>query len=271
MNILKLKNFVLLFLSAIIYNCSSDNSIVNPPINSSYVKIYTFQNGVNKFEIYSKTNSSLVYGFNELGFKVFINNTEQTQGYVKFYPIMQHGIGGPSHSIPVPEKYFYSTDNSLFTGYAIFTMYDTTANWVANLNYNDQMSIDTVSIDIIFSNRTLIASWDHSGTQQTYFLTLIDMHNPRVGLNDMDVMLHKTTDMYTYYEVNNAEHFIRPWMESMGHGSSNNQNPVFIGNGRYKGKANFNMPGEWYLYDSIKVNGSFITNTPPPKFILQVN
>ena len=84
-------------------------------------------------------------------------------------------------------------------------------------------------------------------------------------------MLHQTDNMISYYEVSDAEMFIKPWMESMGHGSSNNINPTYTSPGRYKGTANFNMAGEWFLYDSIKVNGTFITRTPAPHFILQVN
>lgn len=267
------KLFFILFTAVIFCHCGNDNSVNNTNNNepSDYTKIYTAESGINKIEIYSKTSGGFVFGFNELAFRVYINNTEQNSGYVKFKPVMYHGIGGPSHSIPVSPQYTYNSEKSLFTGYAIFIMYDTAAFWAADINYNELFSLDSNIITLNYSSRTKICAWDNSITERTYFLTLIEPHAPVVGLNDVDMMLHETQNMQEYSEINNAEMFIRPWMEAMGHGSSNNADPVYISPGRYKGTVNFNMAGEWYLYDSVKVNGSFITLTPAPKFIMQVN
>ncbi|MBZ0202862.1 MAG: FixH family protein [Ignavibacteria bacterium] len=264
---------LILSLSAIIfYGCNNNNPVNNNTgTPSDYVKIYTASSGNAKFEVYSLSSTNFVYGYNDLGFKVYLNNVEQNQGFVKFKPTMYHGIGGPFHSVPVSDKFYFNSDKSLFTGYSIFIMYDTAAFWSADFNYNDAEQIDSMIIPLIYSSNTKIAAWDNTITQKTYFLTMLSPSDPRVGLNDVDLMLHQTQDMVSYTEVNDAEMFIRPWMESMGHGSSNNVNPAMISTGRYKGTANFNMPGEWFLYDSIKVSGNFITNTPAPKFILQVN
>lgn len=265
--------FILVPVLIIIYHCGSNENIVNNNNNepSDYVKIFTAESGVNKFEVYSKSSVNFIYGYNELGFKVFINNTEQNQGFVKWIPTMYHGIGGPSHSIPVPDKYNFDADKNLFTGYAVFIMYDTAAFWAADFNCNDQVFADSVNFDLSYSSRTKIIGWDNSSLQKTFMLTLIEPSAPRVGLNTLDMMLHSTIDMSTYTEINDAEMMIRPWMESMGHGSSNNIDPAWISPAKYRGTVNFNMAGEWFLYDSIKVNGTFITNTPAPKFIMEVN
>lgn len=264
--------FILPFLFILFFNCGNDNPVINNQNNQSdYVKIYTALSGSDKFEIYSKSSTNFIYGYNELGFKVFVNNNEQNSGFVKFKPTMYHGIGGPSHSVPISPQYNYNSESGMFTGYAIFTMYDTAAFWAADLNYNDQVFSDSNVITLNYSSRTKILAWDNSTVEKTFFLTLIGPSAPVVGLNDVDMMLHQTSDMINYQEISNAEMFIRPWMESMGHGSGNNVDPAYISPGRYKGTANFNMAGEWFLYDSIKVNGSFITNSPAPKFILQVN
>jgi hypothetical protein len=264
--------FIIIFTSTIFWGCGENNPVIeenNTP--SDYVKIFTTESGVNKFEVYSKSSTNFVYGYNDLGFKVFLNNTEQSQGFVKFKPTMYHGIGGPSHSVPVQDKYYFNTDNNMFTGYAVFIMYDTTTFWAADFNYNDIAAVDSSIFTLNYSSKTQIYAWDNSTVQKTFFLSMISPSAPRVGLNEADFMLHQTEDLVTYTEVNNAEMFIRPWMETMGHGSSNNVDPAMISPGRYKGTVNFNMAGEWFLYDSIKVAGSFITNTPSPKFILQVN
>lgn len=263
---------VLLFISLIISSCSNDNPVTtenNTP--TDYVKILTAETGSNKFEVYSLSSNNFIYGFNDLGIKVYINNTEQTSGFVKFRSTMWHGLGGPFHSIPSSDKFIYDSTKNMFTGYSIFIMYDTTAFWTSDLNYNDALFIDSTLIDPSYSIKTQIYGWDNTVVQHTYFLTMIAPSAPRVGLNEVDFMLHQTNTMVDYTEVNDAQMYIRPWMEAMGHGSSNNTDPVMVSPGRYKGTANFNMAGEWFLYDSIKVGGTFITNSPSPKFIMQVN
>lgn len=261
-----------LILLLLLHSCGNNNPVVNDPAEpTDYVKIFTAESGSVKFEVFSKSSTAFIYGYNELGFRFYLDNVEQNQGFVRFKPTMYHGIGGPSHSVPIPDKYFYDNSKSLFTGYAIFIMYDTAAFWAADFNFNDTHNIDSMVFPLMYSSRTKIAAWGNTVTEKTYFLTLLSPSSPVVGLNDAEFMFHQTSDMTNYEEVNNAEMFIRPWMEIMGHGSSNNVDPVYIAPARYKGVVNFNMPGEWYLYDSIKVNGNFITPTPAPKFILDVN
>ncbi|MCC6866762.1 MAG: FixH family protein [Ignavibacteria bacterium] len=263
--------FILLITAVMFYHCGNDNTVNTPNDPADYTKIYTAETGSNKIDVYSKTSTGFIYGYNDIAFKVFINNAEQNSGYVKFKATMYHGLGGPNHSVPVSPQFNFNSDENLFTGYVNFIMYDTAAFWIANFNYNEQFTIDSSAFTLNYSTRTKIAAWDNSQTERTYFLTLIEPHAPVVGLNDVEMMLHETQNLQTFSEISNAEMFIRPWMESMGHGSSNNVDPVNVSPGRYKGTANFNMAGEWFLYDSIKVNGNFITRTPTPKFTLEVN
>jgi hypothetical protein len=58
-----------------------------------------------------------------------------------------------------------------------------------------------------------------------------------------------------------------PWMDAMGHGSTNNVHPHPIGGGIYEGNVNFNMPGEWSVYDTVYYGNIKITPNTPPKFI----
>ena len=263
---------VTLLFALYVWGCGSDTNPITPvEQNGDYSKIFTAESGATKFEVWSATSSSLTYGYNEIGFKVFLNNAEQNQGFVKFHPVMYHGLGGPNHSTPVSNTFSYDAGKSLFAGYIIFMMYDTAAFWTGDFNYYNQVYVDSSVFSITNSSKTLIYSWDNTSLQQTMFLTMISPSFPRVGLNQVEMLLHKTADMNTYEEISDAEMYIRPWMETMGHGSGNNVDPVYTTGGKYIGTANFNMAGEWFLYDSIKVGGSFITNTPPPIFILQVN
>ncbi len=261
----------LITLLILLSGCGSDNS-VDPPVNqdSSYSRILTAESGEARVEVWSSTGNSLTYGYNNIGFKVYRNGIEMTSGFVEYKPTMYHGLGGPSHSVPVRDLFYYDSADKLFKGYAVFIMYDETAFWAADYNYNNELRIDSSAFSITYNSANKIIAWDNVLTQRTYVLSLISPLSPRVGQNDMNLMLHETSDFQTYGEIDSAEMFIRPWMESMGHGSSNNVNPVYTGGGTYKGNVNFNMAGEWFVYDSINYRGNVITKTPPPKLNFDV-
>jgi len=138
--------------------------------------------------------------------------------------------------------------------------------WYGFCNYNDEVSLDSVLFNVIPLSTNQISVWDDIYGGHTYVLTLIEPKNAFVGLNNFSCILHQTDDDKNYTEVNGAEMFIRPWMESHGHGSSSNVNPTGLGGGRYSGKANMTMIGDWDVYDSIRYNGNVITKSPPVKF-----
>ncbi len=251
--------------------CGNDS-----PVNSNgntadkYKKILTAESSGKKIEVWSSSGSNLIYGYNDIGFKVFQEGIEKTNGFVNYKPTMYHGIGGPSHSVPVKENFYYDNTEKLFKGYAVFIMYDETAFWAADYKFNNDLFIDSSIFQISLNSSSQILVWDNVNTQRTYVVTLISPLSPRVGLNDISIMLHETIDLQSYKELDSAKMFIRPWMESMGHGSSNNVNPEFLDDGTYKGTVNFNMAGEWTVFDSINYQGSVLTRTPPPKLNFDV-
>ena len=49
-------------------------------------------------------------------------------------------------------------------------------------------------------------------------------------------------------------------MPSMDHGSPNNEDPIHVGKGHYKGKANFTMTGEWRLQLELTTESSVLEN-----------
>lgn len=263
---------ILLLLSVLLSSCSKDDTVSsNDPVNSDYVKITTFESSALKLEVWSATGNSFFNGYNDIGFKVFIGGSEKNTGFVKFTPKMYHFPGSPAHSSPVSQQYLYDSETQLFSGYVCFTMIsDTTGSWYGFFNYNNEAGIDSayLNVGVLSSNQTKV--WDNISSGYTYVLTLVHPQNPKLGLNSFTCMLHRTINDLDYSEVNDAQMFVRPWMETMGHGSSNNTDPSHTGGGRYEGKVNFTMSGLWVVYDSVKVQGNFITNNPPPKFNFDV-
>lgn len=270
-NIFIMKNCFLksLFLSLLLASCNKENPVTPESTTSDYQKILTIDTAGYIVEMYSKTASVLQVGYNELGFKISKDGTERTSGFLKFIPIMYHT--NSSHPTPVSDTFYYDSSDKLFTGYACFIMLsDTTSVWAADYNFNNELSIRKNKFDVFPSPTSQMRFWLDMQTNNVYLLTLIKPANPSTGLNDYEVILHRTPDQTAYYEVDSAEIFVRPWMPSHGHGSSNNLNPVFKRNGKYEGKVNFTMPGQWYVYDSIKINNFIITPNPPIYFIFDV-
>ena len=254
------------------YSCS--NNPVTPENNqpSNYEKIFTTGTGSNRFEIYSATSNNLRSGYNDVGFKVFQNNQEMQSGYVKFSAHMWHNQPNNStHQTPVSPQFNFNDAKQLFTGYMSFIMIsDSLSHWFGFFNYNDVMHIDSIPFTVLSNPASQIRGFIDNQLQTSFYITLVSPMSPMQGLNDFKCLLHKSQDDIIFTEVDSAQMAIFPWMHLMGHGSSNNENPVYIGNGIYSGKVNFNMSGEWYVYDTITYQGRVITPiNDPPKFIIQ--
>ncbi|HEY3250217.1 MAG TPA: FixH family protein [Ignavibacteria bacterium] len=262
-------SIILFSLSVIYYSCG-DNSVTpknEEPTSNNYVKVVTAENGNLKFEIWSATASFLRIGYNKIGFKVFENNQEKNSGFVKFFPKMYHWLNSPMHSSPVKERYNYVDTVGMFTGYAIFTMQsDTSSFWYGFYNFNDLLFLDSALFNVQIYQGLQIKIFVDNQTAADYLITLIKPYSPAQGFNTFQCMLHRTSDDIHYEQVDDAQMYIMPWMPTMLHGSSNNVDPVHIGEGIYEGTANFNMPGEWYVYDTVYYQNRKITPNIPPKF-----
>lgn len=262
-----MKYFIFFLLTGfILYSCNSDNPSSSGETPSAYNKLFNAGSGNVNFEFWNATGSNLYYGYNEIGFKVFVNGVEKTDGFVKFNPVMVHFIGQTGHSSPRSTQFNYNSSSKLFTGYVCFNMIsDSGSVWLGYYNYNNLNYVDSVPFTVLASTSQM-TGWDDIQGGNTYILTLLGPNNPKVGKNDYSCLLHKDIGNNEYAEVDNAIMIITPWMPAHGHGSSSNENPVSQGNGKYMGKVNFSMLGEWDVYDTIKINNALITKPNPPKF-----
>lgn len=254
------KLFILIFFTIIAYSCGSENTVVPPTETSSYIKVLTIDSANIRIEMYNENSNILFVGYNEIGFKVFVDNAEKKTGFLKYTPVMFH-TAGPGHSTPVQSEFYYDNSKGMFTGYVCYSMLsDTTSFWFADYNYNNQFTIKRRQFDVVQGVGNQMRIWYDAATSMLYYMTLISPKDPKVGLNDFRVILHQTADQTSYSEVSNAQMFIKPWMPSHGHGSSSNVNPAFSSYGKYEGKVNFTMPGQWFVYDSIVVNNQTISS-----------
>src|SRR5690606_23621304 len=78
---------------------------------------------------------------------------------------------------------------------------------------------------------------------KSYTLSLVQPSTPKIGLNDLELLISRRVDMDTFPAEEGLTVEFEPEMPSMGHGSPNNINPIGTGKGRYQGKVNFTMTG----------------------------
>ncbi|RPI16086.1 MAG: hypothetical protein EHM58_12645 [Ignavibacteriae bacterium] len=264
--------FILFAFTLILYACKDNPTVIEPPVsNTGYKKVMDAVSGSTKFEIYKNGSENLTFGYNEIGFKVFLDNQEQTSGFVKFTPRLYDNVPTPGwvcQSAPVSSR-FERDANGYFIGYANFIKATSSPfTWYGFFNYNDQANADSVVFNVNASSQAQLLSFrGPSPDTNWYCITLISPFTPKYGLNEFKCMLHTSADQTGYTEVENAEMIIWPWMPSMNHGSSSNINPTYSGKGVYTGRVNLVMSGGWEVYDTVRVSGNTVTPIPTPKFI----
>jgi len=77
------------------------------------------------------------------------------------------------------------------------------------------------------------------------------------GKHKIEFALHKM-DKENFTELNDYTIAVETFMPAMKHGSSENENAVNKGNGRYSGIVNFTMPGEWTVKVKLLKNGESV-------------
>jgi hypothetical protein len=269
----KTSQYYFLVVVFLIAGCKTESPVSNNENETqTYNNVLSISSGNVRYEVYSATADSFVTGYNDIGIKVFEDNAAKTTGYAKFKVKMYHNYPANQwHGSPVSPMFLYDANKAMFMGYTSFLMAnDTSMFWVGFFSYNDGLNVDSVFFNVrLYSLSKVVMFTDQIGGF-TYFLTLVKPYFPAQGMNTFQCLLHQTDNDKEYRQMDSVQMFIKPWMESMGHGSPNNENPVFIGGGIYEGKVNFNMSGTWYVYDSVWYQNRFITPSPPPKFIFDV-
>lgn len=104
--------------------------------------------------------------------------------------------------------------------------------------------------------------------EQSYFVTITSPKSPKVGDNDLVVLVHTINSDMEYETVPDLYITAEPFMPSMGHGSPGDKNLTYMEDGSYVGKANFSMTGDWELRFTV-VQGITVIGMPVFKFNVQ--
>jgi hypothetical protein len=266
----KIFSIILIIISSAFISCGND-TILNNNTGDTYQKIITAESGNNKFEVWTLNNDTLMTGYNKVGFKVFENGNEKNSGFVKFYAKMFHFTSNEFHATPVEPVYQYNSSLGMFTGYIIMLMpSDSTSRWYGYYNYNDEFSVDSVRFDAGWDHLTKFKIFTDLTAELSYLITITTPQSPILGFNDFSCLLHESPDFVSFTQVNSANMFLKAKLDSLNHYSDGNVNPVYSGDGIYKGKVNFDYSGGWKVYDSIYYNNRCITQNGTPYIYFEV-
>ena len=183
-------------------------------------------------------------GYQRVYVDVRNGNTRLTDAHVVLSPLMDMGM--MKHSCPTEQPASSPDANGYFAGAVIFTMAGSADQWSVGIDVHDHEANTTHSVSIpvtveASSNVRVIKDGMHKTV-----ITLVD-HDWRVGINDVEFLVHESTDGFAFQPVEGLATTLEPTMPSMGHGSEGNVDPVHAHDGWYTGRVNFTMTGEWDL------------------------
>ena len=267
-----LKYTALLFLSIVLFSCSSDDASEIPEDETTGLhKIQEIANDTHTIELFSSTGS-LVQGYNHVSLRIKDKktNTYIPDAEISWTPLMHMAM--MQHSCPRSEVEKVDK-KTVFEGDIIFQMaQNETEYWELSITYkiNGASYTATDKINVPASSKRTVSSFKGSDGSN-YVIAYIAPSSPKVAINDMTVGIYKMKDMMTFEAVNNFKIKIDPRMPSMGnHGSPNNTDLLQSEtNGFYKGKLSLTMTGYWKINlqvlnaDNEVLKGEAVTTDNP--------
>ena len=161
---------------------------------------------------------------------------------------------------------------NLYAGAAVFTMAGgSMGQWSIRADVQDpaasRAGAAVFRVDV--ANRAYNPVILTQGTDnRNYVITVLQPLKPQMGMNDLEVLVSREADSMQYVPVDDVQMQVTPEMPSMGGMTTpNNENPVSVGNGHYKGKINLNMTGDWRLDFKIMQGGSTLIDNAYTDFI----
>jgi len=269
---MKLIKLILLLLSLLVLESCKEDSITNhikvPP---SYIEILSISYGIIDLSLYITGYDSLTTGYNEVFFKVKKNSNQQSGGHVKLYPRMWM-TPTYMHSTAVSERFNYDAAIGYYRGYVVFNMPTDPPNnviWYGVFTYADEGNVnytsDSIPMFVSYHREKQWRLFFDSTDQSEYTLSLVKPFNAVKGLNDIHLLLHKTTSLLlNFQEIRDAQMYLCVYELDSLNLSSGNVNPTAGNDGIYRGKINLPYSGSWKVCDTIIYQGRPITNRPPP-------
>jgi hypothetical protein len=195
-------------------------------------------------------HEELFAGYNQIYFALYDSLTGQpiTESHIHINPIMQ--MQTMSHSCPVEEPESEAV-KTLFPAAILFTMPSgDMGSWKLEAKVHNHVNglFGTISFDVNVKSATpsRVISFQASSGER-FYMSYFFPEKQKVGINEFEVIAFTSVEG-EFVPAENLIMKLTPEMPSMDHGSPNNEDPVHVAKGHYKGKANFTMTGEWRLH-----------------------
>ena len=244
-------------------SCEKDNKQDPPATNNDPLKSYvnlgseSLFGGSHNLQLFMSEDPFV--GYNKVAARLVEAQGEKVVSNAKleFIPVMD--MGGMIHGSPV-EQAKYVEDMNAHMGGATLVMPSTAGTWSFDVVVaTSENSTDTAHFEVQVVEKSpsrLYSFVSPADSNDSYFVALRSPKVPEVGMNDFEIMIYKKESMMSFPPDSTLTVQIETLMPGMGHGSPNNVNPIYSGNGLYSGKVNFTMSGDWQVGISISDQNS---------------
>ena len=172
---------------------------------------------------------------------------------------------GHSHSSPIENPADETPEDGLFSGAVVFVMPSAgNGSWKLKVyvhnNANNLEGMVENEVTVVSPVEAKMYSFLSDVDNSMIFVSLVEPVNPKVGMNDFEIAIHKRETGMLWPFVAGLMVEIEPEMPTMGHGSPGNVNPVYTSIGHYKGTVNYTMTGLWRVHITVKDAGGSVMN-----------
>lgn len=243
--------------------CSKDDTIEDPPAGPETPdqvfigEEFAIGSGL-KIEFYALTE--LFTGYNTVYFTVkdSITGSVVEADELMMHPMMQ--MATMAHSCPM-EAPVYNSTTKQYEGAISFVMSSMMGTWTVSVHLNNLGTAEFESVVIDPAEAMIYSFPSKVDSSKTYFVSLIQPTDPKVGENDFEILINHKATMMDWPAVEDFSVIIEPEMPDMGHGSPNNVDPTHTADGHYDGVVNFTMTGWWRVnLTIINAEGDTINN-----------
>lgn len=262
------KIFIVILISSLFVSCR-DTIVINNP-QSNYKEVVNVDINDINIKAYVKDADSLTTGYNEIFMKVKKSGSEQSTGYVKLFPKMWM-TPTYMHSTAVKDKFEFDNSIGYYKGYCIFNMPTSPPDvvWYGVFTFvdenNNSVTSDSTAMYTSYHREKQWSFFLDTADMSTYMFSLVKPYKAVIGMNELNLMLHKTDALLLEHEqINNAQMSISVYNEYTHIKTTGNISPVSSPDGIYRGSFNIPDTGTWKVCDTIFYMNRLITNNPPP-------
>jgi len=250
-----------LLLSSVLFSCQKDP--LPTPDTTNYIKVTEAVSTGSSFNVGFYATDSLFVGYNKVHLKVTDKTTGLAinQATIVLHPLMD--MVTMKHACPLENPASTPNTSGYYVGAVIFSMpgtnswslsADVTANGkTETVNFAIPKVIATTPVQKIVVIDTVMTAGVMTFIK--YPVSIVKPTAWKVGMNPFEITIHNMKSMMEFPPCDDFTVVITPEMPSMGHGSPNNVNPVYVTNGHYVGTVNFTMTGAWRINMLIKKSG----------------